>query len=121
MIMVSAMPGVPADVTEKVLAAELGALGADGPGEEELARARAAAEREMLAHLSSSTGRAGALAHFTAAFGDPALVNTLPDRITAITPDQVRQAAARWLRPESAAIVTIRPDLPPAGGPSFQE
>ena len=121
MIMVPAMPGVPADVTEKVLAAELGALGADGPGEEELARARAAAEREMLAHLSSSTGRAGALAHFTAAFGDPALVNTLPDRITAITPDQVRQAAARWLRPESAAIVTIRPDLPPAGGPSFQE
>jgi zinc protease len=121
MIMVPAMPGVPAELTEKVLMAELAALAADGPGEEELACARAAAEREMLAHLSSSTGRAAALAHFTAAFGDPALINTLPDRITAITPDQVREAAAAWLRPESAAIVTTRPAFPPAGAPSCQE
>ena len=121
MIMVPAMPGVPADVTEKVLMAELGALAADGPGEEELACARAAAERQMLGHLSSSAGRAAALAHFTAAFGDPALINTLPDRITAITPDQVRQAAAAWLRPESAAVVTTGPALPPAGSPSCQE
>ena len=120
-IAVHAMPGVPADVAEKALMAELDALAADGPAEEELACARAAAERQMLASLSGSAGRAAGLAHFAAAFGDPALVNTLPDRIAAVTPDQVRQAAARWLRPDCAAIVTTRPASPPAGGPSRQE
>src|ERR1700731_804780 len=50
MIPVAAMPGVPAGLIEKALGAELDALDADGPGEEELACARAAAEREALAH-----------------------------------------------------------------------
>lgn len=108
-ITVPAMPGAPDGLIEKTLATELAALAADGPDDNELACARAAAEREMLADLAGSPGRAAALAHFTCSFGDPGLVNTLPARIAAITPDQVRAAAARWLRPESAAIVTTRP------------
>jgi zinc protease len=121
MITVPAMPGVPAGLIEKALGAELDALADTGPGEEELACARAAAERETLAHFSSRQGRAAALAHFATAFGDPGLINSLPDRITAITADQVRQAAARWLRPESAAVVTIRPAAPADGGLSPEE
>jgi zinc protease len=120
-VTVPAMPGVPADLAEKVLFAELDALADAGPGEQELACARAAAERELLASFSSSAGRAAGLAHFAAAFGDPGLVNSLPDRIAAITPDMVRQAAARWLRPECAAIVTTSPAPPAAGEPSDQE
>jgi zinc protease len=121
MITVPAMPGVPDGLIEKALGAELDALADAGPGEDELACARAAAEREMLADFSSSDGRAAALAHFAMAFGDPALVNSLPDRITAITAAQVRQAAATWLRPESAAIVTTRPAAPAAGSLSPEE
>jgi predicted Zn-dependent peptidase len=121
MVTVPAMPGAPASIIEKGLFAELDALAADGPGEEELACARAAAGRQMLAEFSSSAGRAGGLAYFAAAFGDPALINTLPDRITAITTAQVREAAATWLRPESAAVVTTRPALPATGGLSSEE
>ncbi len=120
MITAPAMPGVPAGLIEKALGAELDALAADGPGEEELACARAAAEREALAHFSGSEGRAAALAQFATEFGDPGLINSLPDRITAITAAQVRQAAARWLRPESAAVVTIR-HAAPADGLSPEE
>jgi zinc protease len=112
MITVPAMPGVPAGLIEKALGAELDALADAGPGEDELACARAAAEREVLALFSSSEGRAAALAHFATEFGDPGLINSLPDRITAITAAQVRQAAATWLRPESAAVVTTRPAAP---------
>ena len=75
--------------------------------------------RELLATVSSSQGRAFTLAYSAAAFGDPELINTAPDRIAAITPDQVRQAAARWLRPDCAAIVTTRPALP-GSGPSYR-
>jgi zinc protease len=121
MITVPAMPGVPAGLIEKALGAELDALADAGPGQEELACARADAEREMLAQFSSSDGRAAALAHFATAFGDPALINSLPDRISAITAAQVRQAAATWLRPESAAVVTTRPATPTAGDQSPEE
>lgn len=120
-ITVPAMPGVPADLIEKALRAELDALADAGPGEEELACARAAAEREALAHFSSSEGRASALAQFAVTFGDPRLINSLPDRITAVTPAQVQQAAATWLRPESAAAVTTRPAAPAAGSLSPEE
>jgi predicted Zn-dependent peptidase len=120
-IIVQAMPGVPDGLIEKAMFAELEALAADGPGDDELAWARAAAERQMLATLSGSVGRATALAGFAVAFGDPALVNTLPSRITAVTPDQVRDAAARWLSPDSAAVVTTRPAPAAASGPTCQE
>ncbi|MGH3253191.1 MAG: insulinase family protein, partial [Trebonia sp.] len=108
-VTVQAMPGVPGGLIEKALTTDLELLAEFGPGKEELACARAAAERQMLASLSGCAGRAAALAGFTVAFGDPALVNTLPGRIAAVTPDQVRNAAARWLRPGSAAVVTTRP------------
>ena len=121
MITVQAMPGVPDGAIEKALTVDMEMLAEFGPEEEELACAQAAAERQMLAHLSDSAGRAAALAQFTVTFGDPALVNTLPDRIAAVTPAQVRQATARWLRPDSAAIVTVRPAPAPAAGPTRQE
>jgi zinc protease len=119
-ITVHAMPGVPDRLIEKALMADLELLAQFGPDEAELACARAAAERQVLSHLSGSTGRAAALASFTITFGDPELVNTLPERIAAVTPAQVRHAAARWLRPDSAAIVTVRPAPAPAG-PTSQE
>jgi zinc protease len=121
MVSVQAMPGVPDGIIEKALRADLELLAEFGPEEEELACAQAAAERQMLATLSGSAGRAAALASFTVTFGDPALVNTIPDRIAAVTPAQVRHAASRWLRPDSAAIVTVRPAPAPADDPSRQE
>jgi zinc protease len=121
MVTVPAMPGVPDGIIEKALGAELDALAADGPTEQELACARAAAGRDMLDSFSSIQGRAAGLAFFAATFGDPALINTLPSRITAITAAQVRHAAATWLRPHSAAVVTTRPALPAADGLSPEE
>jgi zinc protease len=108
-ITVSAMPDVGTDVIEKALAAELEALATSGPGELELACALAAAERELLATVSRSQGRAFYLAYFTAAFGDPGLINTADDRLRAITLAQVREAAAEWLIPDRAATVTTSP------------
>jgi predicted Zn-dependent peptidase len=119
-ITVAAMPGADPAAVEKELASLLDALATSGPGEDELARAQAAACRELLATVSSSQGRAFTLAYSAAVFGDPGLINTAPDRITAISPGQVRQAAARWLRPDCAAIVTTRPALP-SGGLSPEE
>jgi zinc protease len=118
-ITVPAMPGVPARLTEKALTAELDTLAATGPEEDELACAAASAERELLAELSGIAGRACHLAFFTAEFGDPDALASYPGRIRAITPAQVRDAAATWLRPDSAATVTTSPAM--TSGPTSQE
>jgi zinc protease len=110
-ITVPAMPGAPGRLIEKALAAELDTLAATGPEEDELACAAASAERELLAELSGITGRACHLAFFTAEFGDPDALGSYPGRIRAITPAQVRDAAATWLRPDCAATVTTSPAM----------
>jgi zinc protease len=108
-ITVPAMPGVPARLIEKALAAELDDLAAGEPDEDEVACAAAAAERELLSDLSGIAGRAHHLAFFTAVFGDPHALSSYPGRIRAITPAQIRDAAATWLRPDRAATVTTSP------------
>lgn len=58
--------------------------------------------------LASQEERADALSHYASLHGDPNLVNTHLDRLRAVTPEQVRSAAATWLRPESRAVVAYR-------------
>lgn len=54
------------------------------------------------------------LACFTLFDGDPALVNSLLDGFLAVTPEQVRAAAQKYLVPRNRAVVLRRPA--PAGG-----
>jgi predicted Zn-dependent peptidase len=52
-----------------------------------------------------------ALGSFELLYGDPTLVYTLTDRLSAVTPEAVA-AAAKALRPDSRAVLTVSP----AGG-----
>jgi zinc protease len=120
-VTVQAMPGVPAGQIEESLAQELDLLAASGPSNSELARARAAAERDVLGAVSSCPGRALTLAQFAAEFDDPGLVNTVADQIRAASPDVVQQAAGRWLSPACAATVSCHPAPAAAGLPAARE
>ena len=53
---------------------------------------------EKLAELETNTGKAMALGEAAAVRGDPALVNADLARLEAVTADQVRAAARRWLQ-----------------------
>jgi zinc protease len=117
----AAMPGADPAVIEKTLLAELDALAAREPDPAELARARAAIERDLLETLSSSLGRVMNLAAFTTAFDAPDAINTYLDRLDGITPARVSQAAARWLRPDCAATVITCPAAPRPGALSSEE
>lgn len=107
-----AMPGTDPAVIEKALTAELDGLAAREPDAAELGRARAAAERDVLETVSGSLTRAWTLAGFTIGFDSPEAVNTYLDRLAAVTPAQVREAAATWLRPDAAATVITHPANP---------
>ena len=84
---------------------ELSRLIDEGPTEGEMAAALAQAERSWLSTLASQDDRADVLSQHLLLHGDPGLVNTVLDRLRAVTPDQVRTVAARWLRPEHRAVV----------------
>jgi zinc protease len=59
--------------------------------------------------LQTALGRALALAEFTMFDGDPALVNTEIDRYLAVTPEQVRDVARKYLIAPNTAVLYIRP------------
>ncbi|MDT0214471.1 pitrilysin family protein [Rothia sp. ARF10] len=96
---------------EAVLVEELERFAVEGPTEAEMDAALAQAERAWLSMLASQEERADALSHYASLHGDPGLVNTHLDRLRAVTPEQVRQAASVWLRPESRAVVAYRGDV----------
>lgn len=94
---------------ETVLAQAVRDLAAQPPGEAETARAASAAAQLTASAVASCTGRAARLARLAADGGNPELINTAAAQALSVTPAQVREAAATWLRPGSAAVVTTRP------------
>jgi predicted Zn-dependent peptidase len=99
------------DAVEEALVEEIERFAVEGPTEAEMDAALAQAERAWLSMLASQEERADALSHYASLHGDPHLVNTHLDRLRAVTPEQVRAAAATWLRPESRAVVSYRADV----------
>lgn len=99
------------DAVEAALLEELERFAVEGPTEAEMDAALAQSERSWLSMLASQEERADALSHYTLLHGDAGLVNTHLDRLRAVTPEQVRAAAATWLRPASRAVIAYRADI----------
>ena len=76
-----------------------------GPTAVELESSLAQSERSWLSALASQEERADLLSHHLLLHDDPDVVNTHLDRLRAVTADDVVEAARRWLRPESRAVV----------------
>jgi predicted Zn-dependent peptidase len=89
---------------------ELVRMAAEGPAEGETERAVAQAERAYLERTETVSGLANALSHHATLFGDPALLFTAPARAAAVTSADVQAIAARWLLPESGAVLTYSPE-----------
>lgn len=95
---------------EAALCEELTRFIAEGPDEAELESVVADTERSWLSALASIEERADHISHHALLTGDPAYVNAFVDQIKAVTAEQVREAAARWLDPGSRAVVRYLAD-----------
>jgi predicted Zn-dependent peptidase len=49
-------------------------------------------------------------------FNDPSLINTALDKYNAVTAEQVKQAADKYLVPDTRAVVTTLPKSNPSEG-----
>jgi zinc protease len=90
---------------------ELDKLAGSPPSEQELAKVKARWVAGLHREHDRLISRTLAFGSLELLFGDPSLVHTLPDRISAVPPDAVA-AAAKALRPDSRAVLTVTP----AGG-----
>jgi zinc protease len=92
-------------ILEQAVVEELDRFIRQGPTEVEMESALAQSERSWLSALASQEERADLISQHALLHGDAQFVNTFLDRLGAVTAEQVRAAAARWLRPESRAVV----------------
>lgn len=94
---------------EKLMYEEIARLQQEGVTPKELLRARTAARRSAVSVRSSVLSRASSLASDAVRFNDPGRLNTIEQRRAAVTAEQVREAARKYLRPENRTVVVTVP------------
>ncbi|HEX5967539.1 MAG TPA: pitrilysin family protein [Intrasporangium sp.] len=104
-ITVDIAAGADPEQAEATVCEELERFLAEGPDEGELESVIADTERSWLSALASIEERADHLSHHALLTGDPSYVNRFVDEVKSVTADQVREAAATWLDPETRAVV----------------
>jgi zinc protease len=104
-VVLDVAPGIDPDVVEAAFVEELEGFLTEGPTDVELEASLAQSERSWLSALASQEERADLISHHHLLHDDPELVNTHLDRLRAVTAQQVVDAARRWLRPDSRAVV----------------
>lgn len=85
---------------------ELDRLGREGPVDDEVEATLAQNERGWLSSLAALDERADVISHSTLLQDDVSFVNTHVDELLAVTGEQMREAAASFLRPEQCALVS---------------
>ncbi|MEP6733181.1 MAG: pitrilysin family protein [bacterium] len=114
---VTARPEISHDALEYAVHAEIDRLVDDGVTEDEVARAVALIETDMVAALQSAGDRADRLSMFATYFGDPRIVNVQTERYRAVTSEKVNAfARARLIRHNRATLLYVpreTADVPP--------
>ncbi len=102
--------GVSPDSVEMLLAQQLADVAANGVTDAELAKAKNAYRAARIDELQTSMGRAEAIHTADMFLGDPKAVNDDLARHMAVTVEDIKAAAARYLRSENSVITLIKPE-----------
>jgi predicted Zn-dependent peptidase len=113
---VTARPDVSAEKLEQEVVREIDLMINDGVSAEEVARAVALIQTDMITAMQTASERADRLSMFATLFGDAELVNEQADRYAAVTAKQVNAFARERFIPENRATLiyvprTVDPEL----------
>jgi zinc protease len=111
---VTAARGHTADEILAIIDEELQAMTAGTPSKAEVEKAKALAETDFWIQLADIDGRAEQLGHYETTLGDFRKVNTIAQRLAAVTADDVARVIRTYLRPERRTIVIATPEDPDA-------
>ena len=102
-------PGVKPEDLEKAIYDEIEAVQRDGVTAQEIEKARTQYLRSQIQSRQSSLFTAMRLGQYAVYFNDPDLINTIFDKFNAVTAEQVKQAAQKYLVISGRTVVTTLP------------
>jgi predicted Zn-dependent peptidase len=103
------LPGVVPENLEKSIHEEVEAVRKDGVTDREIQKARTQFRRAQIQVRQSSLMTAIRTGQYAVFFNDPNLINTIFDKYSAVTVDQVRKAAGEYLGATGRAVVITLP------------
>jgi len=108
---ISATPNPSASLTdlEAALNEELERIKTGTISNEELEKARAAAQRQFVSTMGSSLGRAINLSQSAIFYNDPGRFATAPERIAKVTAADVQRVANKYFTPANRTVVVTTP------------
>lgn len=108
---VMARPETSPEKLEEEVGREVDTLVRDGVSEEEVERAIALIDTEIVTALQSASERADRLSMFATYFGDPGLLNEQPAKYQAVTVEAVNEFAASRLGMDNRATLLFVPKV----------
>ena len=102
-------PGVKTDDVEGAVYEEIARLQKEPIADWELQKAKSGARRNFINGLQSSLTRANSIGQYAIYYGDPNLINTRLDKVGAVTKDDVRRVANKYLVQTNRTVVITVP------------
>lgn len=106
-------PGVKSDDVEAAVYEEIARLQKEPIADWELQKAKNGARRNFINGLQSSLARANSIGQYAVYYGDPNLINTRLDKVSAVTKEDVQRVANKYLMPTNRTVVIT---VPKGGG-----
>jgi zinc protease len=108
-IEIVARPGASLDEIEALVDAELAKLASTPPSADELARARATVQTQLLARMEKVSTLADLVNHYNQDAGDPGFVGKDLARYQAVKAAAVSATVSQWLKREARVVVIAKP------------
>jgi zinc protease len=105
--------GVKTEDVEAAVYEEIARLQKEPIADWELQKAKSGARRNFINGLQSSLSRANSIGQYTVYYGDPNLINTRLDKVSAVTKDDVQRVANKYLVQTNRTVVIT---VPKGGG-----
>jgi zinc protease len=104
-------PGKKVEEVEAAIYEEIARLQREPIADWELEKAKNSSRRASVQALGSSLGRAIRLTQFAVFFNDPDLINTQFEKIAAVTKDDVRRVAGKYLKATNRTVAITMPQV----------
>lgn len=111
-------PGKDPAEAEKLIYEEIDLIQKEPIADWELEKVRMLDRHDRASQLQSTISRAIQLAQYATAYNDPGLINTVGEKISSVTKDDVQHVAQTYLKPSNRTVVLTMPA--PRGAPAGQ-
>ena len=104
-----ARPGKDVGEIEKIVYEEIERIQKEPVADWELEKVRAQYRRQRAQQLQGTISRAIVLGQFAVYYGDPKLINTLEEKINAVTKEDIQRVARTYLKPTNRTVIVTLP------------